>query len=283
LIVDEVHHVSAETWLEVANSCDNAWWRFGFSGTVVAGSKLRNLKLEGATGPIYVTGTTMELAEKGFLAKPLIVMRKIDRWSYPSYEEVRQEVCPGWRSNPRQLRPLGGKLFATAYRMGIIENKERNESIAKIACTHWMQGRKILVLCTKIAHGKRIVQHVLDGKDMRIRGLWWLHGSESDKVREEALLEFRESKLGGVMVASTIFDEGVDIPEIDVLILAGAGESMIKSIQRIGRALRPRADKDHVLIYDFADGRGGHEKDYLKNHALRRVSDYRDQGFEVEE
>lgn len=283
LIVDEVHHISAETWYDLAAMCENAWWRFGLSGTVVTGDRVRDLKLEGATGPVYVVAGTMELAEKGFLAKPRIRMMRLSPGLYPSYEWVRQTVCPGWRRDPRQLKTMGAKLFATAYRAGITENKDRNEWISKIACSHWMRGRKVLVLCTKIAHGKRIVQHALDGKDMKVRGLWWLHGSESDKVREKALAEFKESKFGGVMIASTIFDEGIDIPEIDVLILAGGGESMVKSIQRVGRALRPREDKDHVLIYDFLDGRGDHPKDYLMNHSLRRMQDYRDQGFKVEE
>ena len=93
---------------------------------------------------------------------------------------------------------------------------------------------------------------------------------------------FKSQKGGAILVASTIFDEGVDIPEIDALILAGGGQSYIKNIQRVGRALRPKMHKDYVVIYDFLDGRNPKDKkDYLAQHTRSRIEDYKGQDFQV--
>ncbi len=285
LIVDEVHHLSADTWYTLVNRLEGAYYRFGLSGTIVTGNPIRDLKLEGATGPVYLGRTTMELAESGYLAKPMIMVLDIGRMAYPSYEEIRQAVCPQWREDPRQLSKLGGKLFGYALRKGIVENIDRNALIVRSATRYAKAGQKVLVLCSRLAHGKRILQEIDNvrfDKGVRKYRAWWLHGEEQDANRQRVLQQFREEEGGAILIASTIFDEGVDIPEIDILVLAGGGESYIKSIQRIGRALRKRPDKDYVMIFDFLDGRDPtHKKDYLANHTKARIEDYKAQGFEV--
>lgn len=283
LIVDEVHHLSAETWYDIVSQCHLAYFRFGLSGTIVTGNPVKDMKLEGATGPLYVAARTIELAEQGFLAKPLISMVEIGSQHYPSYASVREEVCPTWRDNPRQLSTLGGKLYATAYKRGITDNLKRNEAVTDLAVQHAKQGEKVLVLFTRIPHGKRLLMLLESFWTPGQRPTaWMLHGSEDDTTRQHVLKRFKAHQGGAVLIASNIFDEGVDIPEISVLIVAGGGESYTKNIQRVGRALRPKQDKDYVLIYDFLDGRDPtDEKDYLAKHTLSRIQDYKSQDFQV--
>ena len=69
-----------------------------------------------------------------------------------------------------------------------------------------------------------------------------------------------------------------------MLVLAGGGESQLATIQRVGRALRPRPDKAEVIIYDVQDGRSPvAKKDYLAKHTMARLATYRGQGFMVGE
>lgn len=281
LIVDEVHHMGADTWARVAELCENAIYRFGLSGTIVTGNAVKDLRLEGSTGRVYTGASTMKLAEAGFLAKPHIVMVDIGIGSYPTYEEVREAVAPTWRTNPRQLSTMGGKLFREAYYRGIIDNKARNKAIGRIAKEASGDGEKVLVLCQRLNHGRKLVMECTQSETPR-PPVFYLTGSENDEIRQKALKLYREEKRGAIIIASTIFDEGVDVPEIDVLILAGGGESYIKSIQRVGRALRIREDKTTVPIYDFVDGRDStNKKDYLAKHAEARLNDYQEQGFEI--
>lgn len=282
LIVDEVHHAPAASWHRVAGLCSKAGWRFGLSGTVLAKKdEARNLRMEGTVGPILlIPGTeTMELADRGFLARPVITMIDVGRKHYPSYETVRATVLPDWKKDPRRLGRMGGELFRTAYEMGIVYNEARNDRIVREAAAHADRGEKVLVLCSRLSHGQRLTTKLADATPVPLA---WLHGKEKDKVRLRALEDFRNHRSGAVLVASTIFDEGVDIPEVDVLVLAGAGESHRQTIQRVGRSLRPRPDKSEVRIYDFLDGWDSKsKKDYLAQHSLARLKDYREQGFEV--
>lgn len=279
LVIDECHHIAAETWLEIADYCINAVYRYGLSGTIETGNESRDYKLEGATGPLYVAAETMELAERGFLAKPLIRMVSIAKHTYPTYEQVREAVYPEWQSNPRALMKMGGKLYAEAYKRGVTENEKRNEMIVTLTENHLAGGEKVLILCTRLAHGKKVQKKI----QMKKLPVCFLHGKEKDSTRQRTLKEFREADHGMILIASTIFDEGVDIPEVDVLILTGGGESFVKSIQRVGRALRPKKEKDYVLIYDFLDGRDPNaKKDYLAKHTQARIDDYKKQEFDVQ-
>ena len=48
-----------------------------------------------------------------------------------------------------------------------------------------------------------------------------------------------------------IFNEGVDIPEINQVLLVRPTESPIIFIQQLGRGLRKYKDKEYVVILDF--------------------------------
>ena len=72
------------------------------------------------------------------------------------------------------------------------------------------------------------------------------------------------------LIATTLADEGLDIPSLDCLILAGGGKSATRAYQRIGRALRPAPDKEEAAILDFFD-----RAPYLQEHSLERLRLYR--------
>jgi Fanconi anemia group M protein len=65
------------------------------------------------------------------------------------------------------------------------------------------------------------------------------------KVQEETIAEFREGKFD-VMVASSIGEEGLDIPAVDVVIFYEPVPSEIRSIQRRGRAARLK--EGHIIV-----------------------------------
>jgi len=73
-----------------------------------------------------------------------------------------------------------------------------------------------------------------------------------------------------VVIATTLADEGLDIPGLDVLILAGGGKSETRALQRIGRALRKTEEKTGAIVVDFLD-----EARFLEDHSQRRLEIYR--------
>ena len=56
-----------------------------------------------------------------------------------------------------------------------------------------------------------------------------------------------------VLIATTILDEGVDVPNINAMIYARGGKSIRKLLQGVGRGLRKKADGSNLRIYDFID------------------------------
>lgn len=69
----------------------------------------------------------------------------------------------------------------------------------------------------------------------------------------------------GVLCHNSLADEGLNIPALDSLILAGAGKSPTRMIQRIGRTLRPSDGKTEAIVIDFKDN-----VRYLLGHYKKR-------------
>ena len=74
-----------------------------------------------------------------------------------------------------------------------------------------------------------------------------------------------------MLIASTILNEGLNIKSIDCIIVAGAGMSPIKTIQRVGRVLRKRIGKDRALVIDFWNKNNA----FLQAHIKKRLSTYK--------
>lgn len=285
LVVDEIHHGGADTWQDVMRACTRAAWRLGLSGTVgdeiVKLPVIAALKIEGAIGPTYTAATTMGLAGDGFVAAPRVVMLRVPPTTYPSYEEVRQAVCPHWRDDPRKLlSKLGGQLFAEAYRRGVTENDARNARVVETAVRHADAGDKFLVLCNRVAHAEALWVAI---ERRTTAPVLVLDGGAPSERRAVVLDEFKATGGGAVLVCTPFFREGVDVPQIDAGVLAGGGASDVAVLQALGRMLTARSDKKEVLIYDMIDGRDSRQpKDYLAQHYCSRLELYKRSGFIIE-
>lgn len=264
VVFDECHHASAGTWFDVGQRLRFAPYRLALSGTAVTKDPVRDMRLEGMTGPTVNVVSSAELVEQGYLAKHVVHLLR-----------APAETFTVGRDYPH-LNPRGADRYNAVYQAGIIENEARNDMICETARRHVLAGDKILVLVTRLQHGEALRE--------QIRGYrcWveWLSGKEPLDRRRNVLDLFRNMIPGSALVASVIFNEGVDIPELDSLIIAGGGESDIRTTQQRGRALRPRPGKGEVKIYDFLDGLSPlkgtkvQASDYLALHSRARVRSY---------
>jgi superfamily II DNA or RNA helicase len=71
-----------------------------------------------------------------------------------------------------------------------------------------------------------------------------------------------------VLIATTIFDEGVDVSGINCLFLAAGGKSMRQLLQRIGRGLRKKSDGSCIEVYDDVLD---YHNEHLTRHTLGTV------------
>lgn len=95
-----------------------------------------------------------------------------------------------------------------------------------------------------------------------------LSGDDSQEDREDAIERLvsdnRRDKLDYIFTVD-IFNEGVDVPEINQVILLRPTESPIIFVQQLGRGLRKAEGKEFVIILDFI---GNYQTNYMIPIAL---------------
>lgn len=249
LILDESHRYTSRTWFEIAMEIQ-APWRFAFSGTPYSKTDgLRNMKLEAVTAEQIYKISSGQLIDLGVSAKPIIYM------------------VSGFASNS------GSDLrYQQEYEQFVVYGEARNRTIVSVTADIF-PDKKVLVLVTRIDHGK-ILQELLEEHGESVE---FLHGSKTIEERTDAKNNFQWGD-ARILISSTIFDEGIDIPSLEVLVLAGAGFSDTRTIQRVGRGMRMSEGKDEVVVIDFIDS-----SKYLAKHARRRKSTFVGEGFKVTE
>lgn len=159
---------------------------------------------------------------------------------------------------------LSRARWHACQKQGIFENEKRNISIAITANRHRITDTDdptILVLVGSIEHGK-LLQTMIPGSMV-------LHSKMGAKPRREAMEAFRNGELK-IAIATSLADEGLDVPRASVLILAAAGRSAGKAEQRTGRVLRSWGAKTHGTIHDFFDW----QHPLLRNQSRARAKVY---------
>jgi len=248
LILDEVHTTgAAQQFYQVAQLVP-AYFRIGLSATPETGDPVRDLRLKAASGPVLIRIRSKEMADIGWVAPVEVHYHKVN--------------------NP----PLHGVDYREARRILIEENPDRNAMIVQLAIDTAGEGKKCLVICDTIKHA-RIIAEVIRGESVRSRVLT---GHASGKARVEAKKDFR-SGVTEIMITTPLWDYGVDVPELDVVILAAGGKSAVRVIQRAGRAIRRSPGKDKAIIHDFLDTGSS----YTMRHSMARIRACRTEGFEV--
>jgi hypothetical protein len=111
---------------------------------------------------------------------------------------------------------------------------------------HAHPGTRTFVFCCSIEHGK-FVRGWLRARDLRVDAVF--SGPDSDD-REAALDRLREGTLD-VVCAVDVFNEGVDVREIDRVVMLRPTESSVVFLQQLGRGLRVSAGKRLLTVIDF--------------------------------
>jgi len=118
-----------------------------------------------------------------------------------------------------------------------------NEITEKVSDSRSMRA---LVFCVSIAHA-RYVAHFLGSRGLQAQALTSEEGSPE---RQDAVRRLRAGELQA-LVTVDLFNEGVDIPEVDTVVLLRPTESQTVFLQQLGRGLRHSPNKDVLTVLDF--------------------------------
>jgi superfamily II DNA or RNA helicase len=245
LFIDECHKVGSDSFYDVAREC-KAFWRYGLSATPMKRTDGANLKLTAVTGPVIFKISNKELIERGVNCEAEIRLVPV-----------------------RQPYIQKGTPYKDAYKVGVVDNLYRNKLICGIASQLVEEGRHVLILVKEILHGKQIDKRLWNFHSQSFLAHQFITGKEPMFVRQKAVKDFANGEIQ-VLCSSPLFDEGIDLPAINVIILGGSGKSTIKTLQRIGRGLR-KGDGKKLIVVDTID----FTSKYLLEHSYQRVKDYR--------
>lgn len=147
-----------------------------------------------------------------------------------------------------------------------LTSEERVCNVMEQAAYFGYSGERVkgLMFCSRIDEAKELSRK-FNEKGLRTLVL---SGEDSEAIRAEAIErlagEENENALDYILSVD-IFSEGVDVPEINQVIMLRPTESPIVFIQQLGRGLRKSEDKEYVVVLDFI---GNYQNNFMIPIAL---------------
>jgi superfamily II DNA or RNA helicase len=245
-IVDEMHYSTCDS-LQGIYKAINPEHIYGMSGTPWTNNN-SDLVLESMFGQKIVDIDASFLIERDYLVKPIIKFVNVPKLNF----KVQ-------------------KHYLTIYSKYIVENVTRNNLIVENTKKLVSKGYKPLVIFSILKHGR--ILHEMLSEELRCDVL---SGDDDNDTRLNVINRLEKGEIDCIL-ASRIFEVGVDAPCISALVLASGGKSSSKALQRIGRVIRTYPNKKRAAVIDFND-----DADYLKNHSKARFDTYcMEDGFDV--
>ena len=177
-----------------------------------------------------------------------------------------QMLCPFHYYGVSELE-INGEVIDEKTAFNHLVCDERVEHIidkAKLyGCDH---GRiKGLIFCSGVKEAKELSEQ-FNGRGYQTVAL---DGSSSENEREEAIERLEKDAPEGdyldYIFTVDIFNEGVDIPSINQIIMLRPTQSSIVFVQQLGRGLRKSEGKEYVVVIDFI---GNYANNFLVPIAL---------------
>lgn len=155
----------------------------------------------------------------------------------------------------------GGPWVYNAVKKMVYMDSLRNRKIAELA---YKSPKPFMILVREIKHGEAVAE------ECRRLGLRtaFLYGEVNPDLRSQVFNMVRNREIDG-LVCTTLADEGLDLPPLRTLILAGGGKSSTRALQRVGRITRPFKGKKEGIVIDIYD----HVR-YFEEHAEKRRKIY---------
>ncbi len=127
---------------------------------------------------------------------------------------------------------------------------ERDEAIRDHIIDTWrtVPAPRAVVFCRTVEHAERMAR-ILD-QVPQWKTAEAIHAKLERRERQLRLMRFRNGDTS-IITAVDILNEGVDIPDVNIICFARVTHSRRIFVQQLGRGLRIRPGKGHVEVLDF--------------------------------
>jgi superfamily II DNA or RNA helicase len=228
LMVDEAHHVGEDGQLAELLDILKDVAQFGVTATPWRGDEFDIRSRFG--DPSYTLGIE-EGMRLGYLAE---VRYRLFA------DNIDWDFVPTASEHNYTIKDLNARLFLP----------ERDEAIRDQLMAVWRvtPSPRAVVFCRTIEHAECMA--VLLNQVPQWRGAESIHARLDRRERQLRLMRFRNGETP-IITAVDILNEGVDIPDVNILCFARVTHSRRIFVQQLGRGLRLRAGKSHVEVLDF--------------------------------
>ncbi|MBK6016678.1 DEAD/DEAH box helicase family protein [Streptomyces sp. MBT53] len=228
VMIDEAHHVGEEGQYDELLELLSSARHLGVTATPWRGDKHDITHQLGA--PSFSLGIE-EGMRRGYLAQ-------VDYRLF--VDDIDWDIVREASDHSYGLAELNAKLFLP----------QRDEAIRDELATAWAAtaSPRAIVFCRTIEHAERLA-------DMLRRTPLWpgalaIHAGLAKRERQNRLLAFRAGEVP-ILTAVDILNEGVDVPDVNILCFARVTHSRRIFVQQLGRGLRLREGKERVMVLDF--------------------------------
>lgn len=267
MVVDEAHMGACTSMQKISQACPNTAYRLGLSATAYRTSG-DDLVLEGVIGPksLIIPEDVMVKLNVIHAPKAFFIRQSHRDLVYTGAKKMlgaHQEPIITYPGTPNN-KPDPDEV----YLQEVVRNADRNRTAIEVVRTflnYEDRGGNILLIIHLLEHGHLLVEEAAkQGLDIP-----FIDGSCKGKERMAVLDEFRSGALD-CLIASSILNEGEDLPMLELLVNCAGRANKRITTQRNGRSLRidKSGRKKQALIVDFYD----EEPYYLQTHARKRMT-----------
>lgn len=235
VIIDEVHHVPANTFFTIADQLSSVGRMFGLTATNFRADG-KDVMITAGVGEVLIERDLIWGIKNGWLAYPYVIMRRVQTTG-KSYKNDKNKN----------------------YKEHVLKSNEMTNQIIKDINKIVKAGKNVLCLVDEIEHGAIISKAV---------GLKYAHGKEKDS--QLFVDELNDGTIAGLIGTDSKIGEGTDTRRVDVLVLANFVAGKGPFWQNLGRGLRLYGTKTTLLVLDYSP----QGSDMMARHAEGRLEMY---------
>ncbi len=229
VFVDECHHVGGDnTYTTILDMLESS----ALIGVTATPWRSDKFSIEAVFGSVSYKCGIEEGMKEGYLSP---VRYKL------FCDNIDWGIVPSISDNSYSIKQLNKKLFLPV----------RDESIVDELLDSWhsISDPKCILFCQSIQHAKCIHKLVVKHDIWRKSKL--LHSDMNLQERRMSLIEFRDQDCP-MLIAVDILNEGIDVPDVNLVCFARVTHSRKIFVQQLGRGLRVAENKSEVVVLDFA-------------------------------
>ena len=225
VLIDEAHHVGSDTFRQVTDRMVDSM----IGGVTATPWRGDGYDIDTLLGPPVIRVGIAEGLKRGFLCEA----------DYRMFaDDIDWQLVRDQSRNAYSITQLNKRLLLPTRDE---EAARRIREVFDAECR-----RSGIVFCSTVLHAKSFAA-MLGLFGLRCEAIT---GEMSARERDEVMARFRSGALD-LVTTRDLFNEGVDVPDVDLIAFMRVTHSRRIFVQQLGRGLRTSPNKDKVVVLDF--------------------------------